>query len=188
MRKPIQHPHEHFLNPHSLILRILIFGGLQISISHTSAVSHYLSTPTNSEDSLRPTANQQTRFWMPHRPDFRIWRAANWRKRVNALIEQGLEPTSEHWSCETPQGPEEIVSSLSPIRKFGRSRRVQFRAAPDVLPFLKDTRHFRSENGPALGQVSKHGESSPVSFISKRRHFGGEIRGYIVVSYRFYTI
>src|ERR1700728_2590920 len=121
MRKPIQHPHGHFLNPHSLILRILIFGGRQISISHTSAVSHYLSTPRNSEDSLRPTANQQTRIWMPHRPDFRIWRAANWRKRVNALIEQGLEPTSEHWSCETPQGPE-IVSSLSPIRKFGRCR------------------------------------------------------------------
>ena len=57
--------------------------------------------------------------------------------------------------------------------------------APDVAPFRRTHGISRSENSSVLGRVSERGESSRVSFMSRRRRFCGEIGRLFVVNCRF---
>jgi hypothetical protein len=55
----------------------------------------------------------------------------------------------------------------------------------DVLRFRRTLGISRSENGSVLGQVLDRGEGSPVSVVSKRHQFCGEIWEFIPIRYRY---
>src|SRR5665213_3478029 len=62
---------------------------------------------------------------------------------------------------------------------------VQICASPDIPTFRRTLGISRSENGSVYEQISVRGESSPVSFRSKRHPFCGDTWGFLAVIYRF---